>query len=514
MTAQSQRMVISLANAHSPRYTRGLVWLRRDLRAHDHAALYQALKSCEQVFVCFVFDTDILDALPRIDRRVEFIVASLPDVDTALRQLAQAAQLPHSAQVQLLVRHGCAREEVPKLALALGVQAVFANQDYEASAIARDQQVRGSLANLGITLHLFKDQVIFDASEVLAPTGKPYSVFSAYQRSWLKKLNAFYLQAYPCERYARQLAAVPLALQTRLPNLQDLDFQPSNLTQLNIPTGSSGAAQMLAHFWPRITHYEHDRNYPAQRGVSYLSVHLRFGTISIRQLAHSAWQRANQGDMGAQSWLGELIWRDFFMQILAHHPHLALGKSYKPAFDAISWEKGVRAKKLFAAWCEGRTGYPLVDAAMRQLNYSGYMHNRLRMVAASFLCKHLGIDWRWGEAYFAQKLNDFDLAANNGGWQWAAGTGCDAQPYFRIFNPVLQSQKFDPQGQFILRYVPELAPLGLPHLHAPWQAEALELQACGLRLGNKDGDYPLPIVDHREAVAKTKQRYAAIKSPA
>jgi len=506
-------MPIQLAPTRSPRYSSALVWLRRDLRAHDHAALYHALKNCQQVFVCFVFDTDILAALPRIDRRVEFIAASLPDVNTALQAMAQAAGLAHASQVQLLVRHGSACEEIPKLAAALGVQAVFVNQDYEAAAIARDQQVRGRLANLGIGLHSFKDQVIFDASEVRSPAGRAYSVYSAYRRAWLKKLQAFYLQPYPCAGYAAHLAAVPAALQTRLPSLQDLDFQPSNLAQLKIPTGSSGAAQMLTHFWPRISHYAHDRDYPAQRGVSYLSVHMRFGTLSIRQLGKLAWERAEQGDTGAQAWLNELIWRDFFMQVLAQHPRLARGKSFKPAYDAIVWEKGVLAKKLFAAWCAGRTGYPLVDAAMRQLNYSGYMHNRLRMVAASFLCKHLGVDWRWGEAYFAEKLNDFDLAANNGGWQWAAGSGCDAQPYFRIFNPVLQSQKFDPNGAFIRRYVPELAALPLPHLHAPWQAAPIELQSLGLKLGSKASDhYPLPIVDQREAVEKTKVRYAAIKS--
>ena len=506
-------MVIQLANTRTPRYRSGLVWLRRDLRAHDHAALYHALKSCDQVFVVFVFDSDILNTLPRQDRRVEFICASLHDVDAALRHMAQAAGLPHTTAVQLLVRHGAARQEIPKLADALAVQAVFANQDYEPAAIARDQQVRGHLANLGIALHLFKDQVIFDADEIRSSTGQPYSVFSAYRRVSRQKITAFDLKAYPCERYAQQLAAVPAAQRAPIPSLQDIDFQTSNLAQLKIPTGSSGAAQMLAHFWPRISHYGHDRNYPAQRGVSYLSVHLRFGTLSIRQLALAAWQAAEQGDEGAETWLTELIWRDFFMQMLAQHPRLALGKSFKPAYDRIQWEKGARAKKLFAAWCAGRTGYPLVDAAMRQLNYSGYMHNRLRMVAASFLCKHLGLDWRWGEAYFAEKLNDFDLAANNGGWQWAAGSGCDAQPYFRIFNPVLQSQKFDPQGQFILRYVPELAPLGLPHLHAPWLTDPMELQILGLRLGDEaDAHYPLPIVEHRAAIEKTRARYAAIKA--
>ena len=505
-------MVISLANAHSPRYTSALVWLRRDLRAHDHAALYHALKNCGQVFVCFVFDSDVIAALPRVDRRVEFIVSSLADVNTALQQMAQAAALPHAAQVQLLVRHGSARELIPKLAATLGVQAVFANQEYEPAAIARDSQVRGSLANVGITLHLFKDQVIFDAAEVLTPAGRAYSAFSAYQRAWLQKISTFYLQAYPCERYAQQLAAPPAIMRTSLPSLQDLDFQPSNLAQLRIPTGTSGAAQMLAHFWPRLARYAEDRHYPARRGVSYLSVHLRFGTLSIRQVLKPAWEQAQSGHEGAKVWLSELIRRDFFTQILARNPRLAQGKSYRPEYDAMVWEKGARARKIFTAWCEGKTGYPLIDAAMRQLNYSGYMHNRLRMVTASFLCKHLGVDWRWGEAYFAEKLNDFDYAANNGGWQWAAGSGCDAQPYFRILNPVLQSQKLDPSGQFILRYVPELAALGLPHLHAPWQADALELQVCGLRLGSKAQDhYPLPIVEHRAAVEKAQQRYAVVK---
>ena len=513
-------MSIRPAQARTPHYSRGLVWLRRDLRAHDHAALYHALKSCDQVFLAFVLDSHILDALPRSDRRVEFILASLADVNSQLQAMAQSAGLAHSEEVQMLVRHGQPQTLIPQLASDLGVQAVFCNRDYEPAAIARDKQVRGALANLGIALHHFKDQVIFEQNEVLAGNGRPYSIFSAYQRTWLKNLNPFALQAYPCERYAAQLAPLPSALIRPIPSLQEIDFLPSNLAALKIPTGSSGAAQMLAHFLPRLRHYASERDYPAQRGVSYLSVHLRFGTVSVRQLARTAWEQVQaakqtgQEDVGAQTWLKELIWRDFFMQILAQRPQLAAGKSFKPAYDHIKWEKGVRAKKLFAAWCEGRTGYPLVDAAMRQLNYSGYMHNRLRMLSASFLCKHLGLDWRWGETYFAEKLNDFDLAANNGGWQWAAGSGCDAQPYFRVFNPVLQSQKFDPEGQFIRRYVPELASLPLPHLHAPWLAEDLELQSLGLRLGNKPDDhYPLPIVEPRAALEKTRLRYAAIKDP-
>jgi len=237
-----------------------------------------------------------------------------------------------------------------------------------------------------------------------------------------------------------------------------------------------------------------------------LSVHLRFGTVSIRQLAHEAYQRHKSSE-GANVWLSELIWRDFYAQILANFPHVAQ-RSFKAEYDQIKWDHGPHGKALFAAWCEGRTGYPLVDAAMAQINQTGYMHNRLRMVVASFLTKDLGVDWRWGEKYFAQHLIDFDLSANNGGWQWASSSGCDAQPYFRIFNPVTQSEKFDPQGKFIKRYLPQLAGLQGADLHAPWEAKPLALQAAGLTLGK---DYPLPVVNHAEAREKTLARYAVFK---
>ena len=245
-------MSIRLAQARSPRYAKGLVWLRRDLRAHDHAALYHALKSCDQVFVAFIFDSDILDALPRSDRRVEFILASLHDVDAALREMAQQGQAPQASQVQLIVRHGKATQELPQLAASLGVGAVFCNHDYEPAAIARDKQVLGALANLGIMLHSFKDQVVFERHEVLGQGGRPYSAFTPYQRTWLKNITPFYLQSYPCERHARQLAALPPALQQPIPSLQDIDFEASNLAQLRIPTGSSGGQQLLAHFLPRM----------------------------------------------------------------------------------------------------------------------------------------------------------------------------------------------------------------------------------------------------------------------
>jgi len=236
-------------------------------------------------------------------------------------------------------------------------------------------------------------------------------------------------------------------------------------------------------------------------------VHLRFGTVSIRQLVAAA---REHDSAGAAVWLSELIWRDFYHQILHHHPHV-VDHSFKPDYDRIEWVRGAQADALFSAWCEGRTGYPLVDAAMTQLNQTGYMHNRLRMVVASFLTKDLGLDWRRGEAYFALQLNDFDLAANNGGWQWAASTGCDAQPYFRIFNPVSQSQRFDPQGQFIHRYLPQLTALPAPAVHAPWTARPMELASAGIVLGR---DYPLPVVQHDVARATTLARYAVVKAGA
>jgi deoxyribodipyrimidine photo-lyase len=249
-------------------------------------------------------------------------------------------------------------------------------------------------------------------------------------------------------------------------------------------------------------------DFPAVKGPSYLSVHLRFGTVSPRLLARSAHALAQAGNPGAATWLNELIWRDFYAQILFHHPHV-VERSFKPAYDAIQWETGAAAQALFSAWCEGRTGYPLVDAAMAQLNQTGYMHNRLRMVVASFLVKDLGLDWRWGERYFATRLNDFDLASNNGGWQWASSSGCDAQPYFRIFNPVSQSEKFDKEGRFIRRYLPQLAQLPTAALHAPWRARPLELQEAGVVLGQT---YPHPVVDHDSARLRTLQRYAVVKA--
>lgn len=481
---------------------RALFWFRRDLRAHDNAALYHALRSAEQVWCVFVFDTDILDPLPRADRRVEFIHDSLQELDQALRQIG-------GDSVRLLVRHGAARAEIVRLAGELGVQAVYANHDDEPDALARDTAVQGALAEAGVALHTAKDHVVFERSEVLTQGGTPYTVFTPYKNAWLKKFVPFFVSAYPVEKYAGSLAGPPSGIAHAMPSLSAIGFERTNLKALKIPTGARGAANLLGDFKPRMDAYGLARDFPAVKGPSYLSVHLRFGTVSIRGLAAAASERIHAtGSGGAAVWLSELIWRDFYHQVLHHYPHVVSG-SFKPAFDRIAWEDGTDADALFQAWCEGRTGYPLVDAAMAQINQTGYMHNRLRMVVASFLSKDLGIDWRRGEAYFARHLNDFDLAANNGGWQWAASTGCDAQPWFRIFNPVNQSQKFDPEGKFIRRYLPQLAALPDKLIHAPWLAKPVDLQAAGVMLGR---DYPAPVVDHDVARRRTLARYGVVKA--
>ncbi|MES2190471.1 MAG: deoxyribodipyrimidine photo-lyase [Pseudomonadota bacterium] len=489
------------------KYEKGLMWFRRDLRVEDNAALYHALKSCRQVFCTFVFDTEILDGLPRADRRVEFIRESLVELDEGLRQMAAGHHVPHGG---LIVQHAVASDAVPRLASELSIDAVFTNHDYEPKARARDARVHAMLEKIGIALHTFKDHVIFENAEVLTLAGKPYSVFTPYKNAWLKKVDPFYLSPYPVEKHAGALASRPTDYRRPVPALKTLGFEETNLKSLKIPTGMSGGSQLFGDFLGRMKDYGETRNFPAVKGPSYLGVHLRFGTVSIRKLAAIALKHqteADEADNGAMVWLSELIWRDFYAQILSNFPHAAT-EAFKPEYDLIVWEKGPEAKVLFDAWCEGRTGYPLVDAAMAQINQTGYMHNRLRMVVASFLTKDLGLDWRWGERYFAEKLNDFDLASNNGGWQWASSSGCDAQPYFRIFNPTSQSEKFDGDGKFIRRYVPVLAGLQGSSLHAPWLAKPLELAAAGVELGK---NYPMPVVKHDEARALTLERYSVVK---
>ncbi len=465
-----------------------LVWFRRDLRDYDHRALSAALACGGPVYCIFVFDTDILDALPsRTDRRVAFIHGCVVELDAALRTRGGG----------LIVRHGRAVSLIPALARELEVTAVYANRDYEPAAKIRDNEVAAALTASGIAFHTFKDQCLFERNEVLTQAGGHFTVFTPYKNAWLKRLTSH--DWLPATTLEGRLC-VPKN-ETGLPTLSDIGFDTGNLAELGIHAGMAGARTRWQDFQVRMDRYHRLRDYPAARGVSYLSVDLRFGTLSLRELV--AFAATTPGE-GAKAWLNELIWRDFYFMVLDTHPQVVT-QCFKVAFDALRWDDWPEG---LHAWQQGRTGYPLVDAAMRQLLHSGWMHNRLRMVTASFLCKDLGIDWRLGEAWFAAQLNDFDLAANNGGWQWAASTGCDAQPWFRIFNPVTQSEKFDPEGRFIRRYVPELAKVPDKFIHAPWKMSAAQQTDCGVWIGR---DYPAPIVDHTRARTNTLARYKQLE---
>ena len=461
-----------------------LFWFRRDLRLDDNAGLYEGLASGAEVYCTFIFDTDILDALPtRADRRVEFIWESVVELKAALNKNGG----------DLIVRHARAVDAIPALADELEVAAVFANTDYEPNAIARDALVASVLSANNIAFQSFKDTVIYEKSEVLTLAEKPFSVFTPYKNAWLKKLNQNNqedLAPYACEKYFRQLAGSGDASSAApVLSLEQMGFARTNILD-NVECGMSGADSLIDDFVSRIADYKEARDFPSVKGVSYLSVHNRFGTISIRRLARIAFaETVRAKNIGAETWLSELIWRDFYFQILWQSPHVAIG-NYKREYDNLKWENDAA---LFASWCEARTGYPIIDAAMRQINQTGYMHNRLRMIVASFLTKDLLIDWRLGEKYFADNLNDFDLSANNGGWQWAASTGCDAQPYFRIFNPTTQSERFDPQGKFIRRYLPELKNIPDKYIHAPHTLPPIDAVAKNFVIGR---DYPLPIVEH------------------
>ncbi len=508
-----------------PTVDSALVWLRRDLRIDDHAALHAALSGARRVWCAFVFDRDILDALPsRADRRVEFIRDALIEVDRALR----------AAGGGLVVVHDRAVDAIPALAASLGVGEVVAARDYEPAAVARDACVDARLRADGRALRLVKDHVVFETDEVLTGAGRPFSVFTPYRNAWRRRLDERGADGAPGTPLASlqvrelapgRLAPPPAGLRRAdapgapgtapvdgVPALEAIGFEPTDLHRLALPVGASGGARLLDEFLGRIGRYRDARDFPALKGPSYLSAHLRFGTVSIRTLAREALRveaTDPQSAEGARTWLSELVWRDFYFQVLHHHPHAAT-RSFRPEYDAIRWEDGERGEALFAAWRDARTGYPLVDAAMTQLRTSGYMHNRLRMVVASFLCKDLGVDWRRGERLFADLLNDFDLAANSGGWQWASSSGCDAQPWFRIFNPVTQSQKFDPKGAFIRRYLPQLANYDDARIHAPWLVPAAEQARLGCVIGR---DYPAPVVDHAQARLRTLERYAVVKTP-
>ncbi len=399
-----------------------ICWFRRDLRLHDHAALYHALKSGLPVVPVFVFDKTILDQLEdRNDKRVDFIHQALSAMQEQLAALGSSLEVYTGTPLEMF-QHLCSKYRIDH---------VFTNHDYEAYAKERDEAVRIYLNKENIAFHTYKDQVVFEKDEVLKDDGKPYTVFTPYSKKWKAKLNEFYLKSYPTEKYFDHFfKQSPVAI----PTLQQIGFEKTSM-QFEVPVIHDEL----------IRKYKEQRDIPSANGTTRLSVHLRFGTISIRELA-----RHTSGM--SETFLNELIWRDFYHMILWHFPHVASGKSFKPEYDFIQWRNN---EHEFQKWCDGQTGYPIVDAGMRELNATGFMHNRVRMIVASFLTKHLLIDWRWGEAYFAKKLLDFDLAANNGGWQWASGSGCDAAPYFRIFNPYLQTMKFDSELKYIRKWVPE-----------------------------------------------------------
>jgi len=405
-----------------------IFWFRRDLRLHDNAGLYHALKNNKNVLPVFIFDTTILNKLEdKYDKRVHFIHAALTSLQTDLHKLGSSIKVYHGEPLEIF----------KKIIAEYKVAHVYTNHDYEPTAIARDTEIKIFLQTKNSAFITYKDQCVFEKSEVTKDDGLPYTVFTPYSNKWKKKLNDFYIKSYPTKKYFSNFYTCKSSY---IPSLKELGFKETDL-QFSPP---------IIHE-EIITHYTQQRDFPAIEGTTKLSVHLRFGTVSIRTLVQKAIPLNN-------TWLNELIWRDFYMMILSHFPH-AVNSAFKPAYNRIPWRNN---EKEFYAWCNGQTGYPIVDAGMNELNATGFMHNRVRMITASFLVKHLLIDWRWGEAYFAQKLLDFDLSANNGGWQWAAGSGCDAAPYFRVFSPYEQTKKFDTKLQYIKKWVPNYAEFNYP----------------------------------------------------
>jgi deoxyribodipyrimidine photo-lyase len=419
-----------------------IFWFRRDLRLHDNAGLYHALKSGTPVLALFIFDKEILDDLEdRNDARVTFIHQTIEQLS---RQL-------HEHGSSLLVIYDKAEQAWNDIIKEYHVAAVYTNHDYEPYATKRDHAVKEKLHKHGIEFKTFKDQVIFEKNEVIKDDGKPYTVYTPYQRKWYSTLKPFYLKAYPTEKYLKNLLkikALPVS------SLKEMGFEQSAIPFPN------------QQYKDVIGDYKATRDFPAIDGTSRISLHLRFGTVSIRELARTAYRSADK------TWLNELIWREFYMMILYHFPH-TMDHAFRPEYDRIKW---VNDEEQFKAWCNGQTGYPIVDAGMRELNATGFMHNRVRMIVASFLTKDLLIDWRWGEHYFAQKLLDYEMASNVGGWQWASGSGTDAAPYFRIFNPNSQTKKFDPDLQYIKKWVPEYADFG--HYPKPIIDHAFARERC------------------------------------
>lgn len=462
------------------KYRHSICWIRRDLRLNDHVALSAAKQNSEFVTVVFVFDTNILDKLhDRDDRRVTFIHQSLQEIHTKLQSMRSG----------LVVLKGDPTVEIPSVAKILQADAVYTNMDVEPYAKKRDEKVFENLSQLGCAFHLLKDHVIFSGLEVKKKGGEPYKIFTPYKNQWLAQLQ-------PENYWDASIDATNFTHHSKLKSLvrdwslDDIGFKKNSLW---LEPGEEEASKRLKRFEKHMVNYATSRNFPSMpNSTSGLSIHLRFGTLSIRSCVRKALQVNNPG---SKIWLIELIWRDFYHMTLDQFPHV-VHSACKEKYDDLKWPG---TDKAFNLWCKGMTGYPIVDAAMRNFNETGWMHNRLRMIVAMFLCKDLLVDYKKGEKYFAQYLLDFDLAANNGGWQWCASTGSDAQPYFRVFNPVLQSERFDPKGEFIRQYCPELQNFSDKKIHAPWKTTKAEQEKWNCILGKK---YPLPIVDHSTAKSK------------
>lgn len=421
-----------------------IFWFRRDLRLDDNIGLYHALQSQYPVLPIFIFDNDILKNLDnKRDRRVDYIYQAAKSINQELK----------SVNSRLEVFNGKVMNAFIKLEDNYELKAIFCNRDYEPYTIKRDTEIYNYFKKKNIPFLAYKDQVIFDKNDVLKVDGKPYTVFSPYSKKWRSSLNNEHFQEYRIKKNN----FLRLSYKNIL-NLKDIGFERTDINFIKPELNPA-----------IIDNYDKTRNFPAINGTTHLSVALRFGTISIRHCVNFALQHND-------IWLTELIWREFFMQILYHFPQV-VNNSFKPKYDNIKW---INNESHFKKWCEGQTGYPIVDAGMRELNETGFMHNRVRMITASFLCKHLLTDWRWGEAYFAEKLNDYDLSANNGNWQWACGSGCDAAPYFRIFNPSTQAEKFDKDNVYIKRWVPEF----------------------------EDINYPQPMIEHKAARERALKAYS------
>lgn len=405
--------------------TTNIFWFRRDLRLDDNAGLFHALQNSDNVLPIFIFDSEIIDILnDREDKRINFIYQTIQNLKENLVKLGSNLEVYYGKPINIF-------KEITEL---YTIEKVFTNHDYEPYGLERDSAIHSFLSTKNIEFLTFKDQVIFEKQEILTDSKKPYTIYSPYARKWRSQLNDDCLKPYRTEEYFSHFLKNEKIINTNLMTLEAMNFKS---IKIDFPK-----PDIVINI---IEKYGENRNFPAIKGTTYLGIHLRFGTISIRKLTKIA-QKHNE------SFLNELTWRDFYMMILANFPHAAKG-AFKANYDKIEWRNN---KEEFEKWCNGKTGYPIVDAGMRELNATGYMHNRVRMITASFLTKHLLIDWRWGEAYFAEKLLDFDMAANNGGWQWASGSGCDAAPYFRIFNPTTQTEKFDKQLIYIKKWIPEL----------------------------------------------------------